>query len=135
VGREPEIEELQLNLKVIVEGKGRTVFVSGEAGSGKTRLINEFLNVAKDKGITVLSGWCLSNAAVPYFPFVEAFDSYLLTNEDFQNKSLGGQQLRAKTWLIGQDGSQSISPQAWKDKTFAAVTNELLLISTNSPLI
>ena len=28
-----------------------------------------------------------------------------------------------------------ISPQAWKDKTFAAVTNELLLISTNNPLI
>ena len=134
VGRESELKELKKILKATLEGKGNTVFVSGEAGSGKTRLTKEFLNYAKDRGITVLSGWCLSNAAVPYFPFVEAFDSYSLTNED-QNTSAGGQQLRAKTWLVSQDGSQAISPQAWKDKTFAAVANELLLISTNNPLI
>ena len=106
VGRESELKELKKILKATLEGKGNTVFVSGEAGSGKTRLTNEFLNYAKDKGITVLSGWCLSNAAVPYFPFVEAFDSYSLTNED-QNRSVGGQQLRAKTWLVSQDGSQA----------------------------
>jgi predicted ATPase len=75
IGREREFEELQRYLDLALGGKGATVFVSGEAGSGKTRLTSEFLNVVKKKGVTV-SGWCLSTAAVPYFPFVEAFESY-----------------------------------------------------------
>jgi len=34
VGRERELEELQHILDRAVEGKGNTVFISGEAGSG-----------------------------------------------------------------------------------------------------
>jgi predicted ATPase len=71
VGRERELEELEKFLNLAIEGKGNTVFISGEAGAGKTRLLMEFLRIAEKKGITVLTGWCLSNAAVPYFPFVE----------------------------------------------------------------
>ena len=134
VGRTQELEELQVNLKAVFDGKGTTVFISGEAGSGKTRIANEFLNFARNRGVIVLSGWCLSNAAVPYFPFVEAFDSYLLTNED-QTKFQGSQQLRTTTWLTGTEIAQTMSPQTWKDKTFAAVTKELLLLSTSNPLI
>lgn len=74
VGRERELQELQRYLESVVEGKGTTVFISGEAGSGKTRLTTEFLNRAKKQGATTLTGWCLSNAAVPYFPFFEAFN-------------------------------------------------------------
>lgn len=73
VGRERELEELQRYLDSAVQGKGSTVFISGEAGSVKTRLIVEFLNAVKKKEVSILSGWCLSNAAQPYFPFVEAF--------------------------------------------------------------
>ena len=76
VGRERELEELQLFLNSAIDGKGATVFVSGEAGAGKTRLITEFLNQAKKQQVTILTGWCLSNAAVPYFPFFEAFNAY-----------------------------------------------------------
>ena len=54
VGRETELGELQRYVHPSIEGKGTVVFVSGEAGSGKTRLTNEFLNYAKDNGITVL---------------------------------------------------------------------------------
>ena len=49
VGRERELEELESFLNSAFEGKGKTVFVSGEAGSGKTRLTREFLNVAKQR--------------------------------------------------------------------------------------
>ena len=134
MGRTQELEELQVSLNAVFDGKGTTVFLSGEAGSGKTRLANEFLNFARNRGVVILSGWCLSNAAIPYFPFVEAFDSYLLTNEE-QGRFPGGQQLRTTTWLKGLEITQAMSPQAWKDKTFAAVTRELLLLSTSNPLI
>ncbi len=75
VGRERELEELTRHLDSAAQERGTTVFISGEAGSGKTRLTREFLDAAKKRGVAVLAGWCLSDAAVPYFPFVEAFNA------------------------------------------------------------
>jgi predicted ATPase len=56
VGREKELEELQSLLNSAVEGKGKTVFVLGEAGSGKTRLAREFLNAAVKRDVAVMAG-------------------------------------------------------------------------------
>jgi hypothetical protein len=84
-----------------------------------------------------LSGWCLSNAAIPYFPFIEAFDSHSSSTE----AQLGGyeaQHLKLKSWLTGQEKSnenESFSRQAWKDQTFASVTRELLVLSTQKPVV
>ncbi len=75
VGRKQELNQLEQALQLAAKGHGKTIFVSGEAGSGKTRLINEFLKIAKDKDLMILSGWCLANAALPFFPFIEAFSS------------------------------------------------------------
>jgi tetratricopeptide (TPR) repeat protein len=132
VGRERELEELQRYLRLATEGKGTTVFVSGEAGCGKTRLIAEFLELAKKKDILILAGWCLSNAAQPYFPFVEAFESYSSTVDSGLD-----QQQELKSWLVGhgQTEGREITPQMWKDQTFAAITKELLYMSTNKPIV
>ena len=43
VGRESELEELIRCLDSVFEGKGKTVFVSGEAGTGKTRIVRKLL--------------------------------------------------------------------------------------------
>jgi predicted ATPase len=47
VSRECKLEDLNALLNLAIEGKGNTVFVSGEAGIEKTRLANEFLKSAK----------------------------------------------------------------------------------------
>ena len=136
VGREKEFGALQCHLDLAFEGKGTTVFVSGEAGSGKTRLLTEFLNVVKKKDVAVLTGWCLSTAAVPYFPFLEAFDSYASFNETSNDGQLG-----LKSWLIGSSQTEvttedeSLTPQLWKDQTFAAVTRELFYLSAKKTTI
>ncbi len=158
VGRERELEELQHYLKLAVEGKGTTVFVSGEAGTGKTRLVKEFLCSARQKNeIAVLTGWCLSNADVPYFPFIEAFSAYYSTLSE-KNDSASPQQssvqagsedrgrfsnedLELNAWFKGPAKAGStgipgyISPQALKDQTFAAVTKALLNISADRPTV
>ncbi len=140
VGRDQEISELKLNLEAAIKGKGTTVFVSGEAGSGKTRLTNEFLKFARKKGASVLSGWCLSNVAMPYFPFLEALQSYFSENEE-ESRSQNYQQLRLKTLLTTfnrvetQQKQESVSSEAWKDQMFAKVAKELLFISTDKPLV
>jgi len=157
VGREHEFEELQQYLELAVKGKGTTVFVSGEAGTGKTRLVNEFLNFARQKKeIEVITGWCLSNADVPYFPFIEAFNSYfsIPREEHSFNESEDSSQtnpenlgrvanstLELSSWLQGplRSGLMGnplyLSPQALKDQTFAAVTKGLLGISAERPIV
>ena len=139
VGREPELAELQAALNKTIAGKGITVFISGEAGCGKTRITKEFLEIARKNDITVLTGWCLSNAPVPFFPFLEAFDSYASGNEE--SASIASQKLGLKTWLKqansfeGFEKSENVTPQVWKDQAFAAVTKELLFLSTEKPTI
>ena len=153
VGRERELEELQRCLDSAAEGKGTTVFVSGEAGSGKTRLINEFLNIVKGNEIAVLFSWCLSDVAVPYFPFMEAFNAYFSAKKSDEKENTSLQQTKIhseqeedeeeeiKAWLVGpkQAGKserlQNLTPQAWKDLAVAAVTKALLSISAKKAVI
>jgi predicted ATPase len=137
VGREKELEELKRCLDEALSGTGATVFISGEAGAGKTRLTTEFLNIAKKKPVTVFTGWCLSDVAVPYFPFMEAFDSYISSNED-DGVTIANQQLSLKSWLIKNQSETNetignASPQVWKDQVFVAVAKELLFLSTKKP--
>ena len=136
VGREYEFGELQRHLDFAFDGKGSTVFISGEAGSGKTRLATEFLNVVKKKGVAVLAGWCLSNVAVPYFPFLEAFDSYISCNETSTDGQLGLKSYLVESYQTGvSKKDESLTPQLWKDQTFAAVTRELFYLSARKPTI
>jgi tetratricopeptide (TPR) repeat protein len=134
VGREHELAELQTSLNSTIAGKGTTVFVSGEAGAGKTRLVTEFLNQARKQAVTILTGWCLSNAAVPYFPFFDAFNKYFSTGQE-------SEEIAVKNWLMGPPSpekfgvSRIISPQVWKDQTFTAVANTLASISAKHPVI
>jgi tetratricopeptide (TPR) repeat protein len=134
VGRKQELAELRDFLDYSSHGKGITVLISGEAGSGKTRLAKEFLKVVQDK-VTVLSGWCLSTAAIPYFPFVEAFDSFSAIDDTTAGNE--NQNIRLKKWLTSQNSNagQNFNFQAWKDQTFESVTKELLLLSTQKPVI
>jgi KaiC/GvpD/RAD55 family RecA-like ATPase/tetratricopeptide (TPR) repeat protein len=156
VGRERELEELQRYLDSAVEGKGTTVFVSGEAGSGKTRLTREFLEAARKRGVGVMAGWCLSDAQVPYFPFVEAFNSYYTSSDGKQPESLSGpgtsqkpaepfqmitQERGITSWLKGPEQAvrpgkpEMISAQVWKDQLFAGVAKTLQAISSQNPVV
>jgi len=138
VGREQELKDLTQLLECTIAGEGSTIFISGEAGSGKTRLITEFLNIIQKREITILSGWCLSNAALPYFPFIEAFSSDLSSRE---GGAIVSQQLSIRSWLSEAytteklEKNKTVAPQVWKDQAFASVSRELLFMSSVKPLI
>jgi tetratricopeptide (TPR) repeat protein len=138
VGREQELKDLTYLLESAIAGKGSTIFISGEAGSGKTRLITEFLNIIQKRETTILYGWCLSNAALPYFPFIEAFSSDLSSRG---GGAIVSQQLSIRSWLSEAfpteklEKNKTVAPQVWKDQAFASVTRELLFMSSVKPLI
>ncbi|HEX6696863.1 MAG TPA: AAA family ATPase [Solirubrobacteraceae bacterium] len=74
VGRSPELETLRA-LMPTAEGEGRrVVLLSGEPGSGKSRLAREFAAEAAGSGALVLYGACDAVVRTPYGPFVEALE-------------------------------------------------------------
>jgi KaiC/GvpD/RAD55 family RecA-like ATPase/tetratricopeptide (TPR) repeat protein len=154
VGREKELEELDSLLNVAVEGKGKTVFVSGDAGSGKTRVTREFLMSAMKAGVAVMAGWCLSDAQVPFFPFIEAFNSYFASSETEQDSGFSqpseplnlsfqtiAEERGITAWLTRTEQAlkpgkpETISPQVWKDQVFAGVAKTLHTIAVNGPVV
>ncbi|MFV2065175.1 MAG: AAA family ATPase, partial [Chloroflexota bacterium] len=71
VGRESELDSMRTVLEQLRDGQGRVVVVGGEAGIGKTRLIDDSLVAAGDS-IRVMRGNCLVlGSAIPYLPFAE----------------------------------------------------------------
>ncbi|MCJ2563978.1 MAG: DUF2791 family P-loop domain-containing protein, partial [Candidatus Thermoplasmatota archaeon] len=75
IGRENELKELHEHLSNASQGRGTTLFISGEAGIGKTRLLEEIKNIAESKGFQILSGNSLYESLTPYMPFLEALRS------------------------------------------------------------
>ena len=66
VGRSEELATLQACWLRAVRGHGRTVFVVGEAGIGKSRLAAEFARHVESQGGRVVSGGTISGEASPY---------------------------------------------------------------------
>ncbi|HSF83597.1 MAG TPA: AAA family ATPase, partial [Anaerolineales bacterium] len=75
VAREAELERLGAFLRNAVEGKGRVAFITGEAGSGKTALLQEFTRRSLAAHHQLLCSWGSCTACFgtgdPYQPFRE----------------------------------------------------------------
>jgi len=70
-----ELEKLGGSLEAALSNKGRVIFVTGEAGSGKTALVQEFARRVQETypELIVASGKCNAHAGIgdPYQPFIE----------------------------------------------------------------
>jgi DNA-binding SARP family transcriptional activator/predicted ATPase len=83
VARESELIQLERFLNQAESGQGRVVFITGEAGTGKTALIQEFTKRAQNShnDLIVASGNCNEHSGIgdPYLPFREILE--LLTGD------------------------------------------------------
>ncbi|MET9761039.1 AAA family ATPase [Streptomyces sp. NPDC006372] len=73
VGRDAELARLSSMLDRARDGEARAVLIAGDAGVGKTRLLNEVSARAGADGMTVVTGHCvdLGDVGLPYLPFTE----------------------------------------------------------------
>src|SRR5436190_2086769 len=74
IGRTAELAELEAALTDAVAGRPSLVFVAGESGVGKTRILDEAARRARAAGGRLLSGDCveLGEGELPYAPIVAA---------------------------------------------------------------
>jgi predicted ATPase len=75
VSREKELEKLNKLFEMSLSRKGRVAFVTGEAGSGKTALVQEFARRTQEEhsDLIICSGNCNAHTGIgdPYLPFRE----------------------------------------------------------------
>ena len=77
VGRDDEVQRVRGFLREARSGEGMAACISGEAGVGKTRLIQELQQACRREGARVLVTPCLFGGTTSsYFPFAEAFRHY-----------------------------------------------------------
>src|SRR5437870_4595834 len=80
VGRHRELVELRAGLEDAGAGRGRFFLVVGEAGIGKTRLVEELAREAAARSHLVLWGRCWeSEGAPPYWPWIQVIRAHLRT--------------------------------------------------------
>jgi serine/threonine protein kinase len=83
VARGAELAEARELWRRAQENRGHCLLLSGEPGSGKTRLAREVIVQATLDGAVVLTGACYEyEAATPYLPFVEAFRRWVREQKD-----------------------------------------------------
>jgi class 3 adenylate cyclase/tetratricopeptide (TPR) repeat protein len=80
IDRDNERAELRQAVELALGGHGGLVLVCGEAGVGKSRLIQEVNAEAEARGMGILTGHCVHMEGVePYLPFVEILEQALLS--------------------------------------------------------
>src|SRR5262245_37075034 len=100
VGRERDVQALHAHLARVLTGRRAVTFVTGEAGIGKTTLIDRFVaEVARDGQALVGRGQCLEQYGVgeAYLPILEALAGLLRGDAGPELKAVLQEQ--APTWL------------------------------------
>ncbi len=104
VGREQEHATLVAWWEAARQGQGKLALVEGEAGIGKTRLVDEVIRYAETQGAVALRGRCYEfGSDVPYQPIAEALRSIL-------GRGAGEQRSRGETSLALSHHRSSAPP-------------------------
>jgi DNA-binding winged helix-turn-helix (wHTH) protein/predicted ATPase len=100
VGRDLELEKLRHWYSQTLEGHRRVIFVSGEAGIGKSTFVNSFMDsIAEEKAACIARGQCIEQfgAGEPYMPLLESLSR--LGGERGGERVVDALRKFAPTWL------------------------------------
>lgn len=143
VGRDAEFQKLTALLDAARHGSGRTVLVSGEAGVGKSRLMEEFKKFAELSGVLCLSGRCTFQNGRNFQPFVEALEEFArrtvsgggrITPEMSQAHPSLGSVLPALNLLLEPGTSLSLEPRT-REHLWFILDSLLKSIAKTEPLV
>jgi tetratricopeptide (TPR) repeat protein len=147
IDRVEEMNVLKEAVYRAVHGEGGLVFVHGEAGIGKTRLLREVGAYARSRGVQVLYGRCPAlfrmDGVPPYVLWKEVIKDYLgeCTSEQL-SRVIGFYpaevaklvpELSQKLRAFPQ--SFPISPEQEQNRLFEAVSQFMVNISQETPLL
>jgi DNA-binding NarL/FixJ family response regulator len=145
VGREAELGRLLALLDDVLlagPGAGRAVsaLVGGDAGIGKSRLVNEVSAIAAGKGATVLWGNCAEiGDSVPYLPFADALRGVGLPPETAGRlaEAVRKRPVLARLLPDGSAGQEAEADRSGlaREQMFGAVLGLLAELAEQSPVL
>jgi class 3 adenylate cyclase/tetratricopeptide (TPR) repeat protein len=153
-GRERELRLLGDLLAEVDGGRGHAVSIMGEPGTGKSRLVFEFVQALDDRGLATLDGRCLSyGSAIPYVPvldllrgvtgIVDTHTPEQIVGRVAATLAAAGMDVSARapylTHLLGikanDDRIESLESQALMARTFETLLELLVRWSRRRPLV
>ena len=147
VDRTEEMNILKEAIYKAAHGEGGLVFVHGEAGIGKTRLLRELGAYAQSRGVQVLHGRCPGlfrmDGVPPYILWKEVIKDYLETCTSEQLYRVIGYYPAEVAKLVPElsqklrtfPQSFPISPEQEQNRLFEAVSQFITNLSQETPLL
>ncbi|MFB3897700.1 MAG: adenylate/guanylate cyclase domain-containing protein, partial [bacterium] len=78
LGRGKELSILEKQIQQVEQGKGNILYITGEAGVGKSRLIIELERLSLSHGLLFMKSECVSfNQSIAYHPFLSILKTFL----------------------------------------------------------
>ncbi len=141
VNRVHELRLLNQWLQEAAQGRPRIVLMDGDAGIGKTRLLQEVRAAGQRSGMQVCFGRCYEDLSLPYLPFFESLLPQLEQAPPEIWQTLGGG-LETIRHLLRREGATatghpSVSSQADYEKLqlFVAVVQASVKLAQRCPML
>ncbi len=152
IGRKAELDLLLTAMRDLENGQGAIISLVGDAGTGKSRLLNEFERQLRGKTINWITGYAFAHTQqAPYFPLVHLVRRWLdldgsTTDEQMRTgiarrvgKLLGAdaEEIPILQGLIGLEVKETagMSPEEWRKRLKSAMLNLLSAIARQAPTI
>jgi class 3 adenylate cyclase/tetratricopeptide (TPR) repeat protein len=152
VGRNVEMAELSEAVENLQQGKGRVFSICGAAGTGKSRLVEEFKASLDFEQIQWIEGHAYAYSQdIPYFPLVDLLNRLLLIEENDPPEKVrekvesGIQSLVAKQedvipyvgglYSLSYPETKNVSPEQWKSRLQAAILAILSALANRAPTV
>ncbi len=88
LGRDALLERIETALDDALRGRGGLVLLAGEAGVGKTRLLDALADVARARGARVARGASREAGGPAFAPWIEALESLFAASSDAEIAAL-----------------------------------------------
>lgn len=152
IGRKVEVAQLEEAVEKLREGKGRIFSICGDAGTGKSRLVEEFKASLNLEEIH----WCEGHAYaysqnIPYFPLIDFLNRVFQIEEGHPSERVRERVESGIEHLVGKKqgvipyvGSlyalsypevEDVSPEFWKSRLVDAIQIILSALAQRGPTI
>jgi class 3 adenylate cyclase/tetratricopeptide (TPR) repeat protein len=152
IGRKVELDALRESVDSLRKGKGRVFAICGDAGTGKSRLVEEFKNTLDVAEIQWLEGHAYAYSQnIPYFPLIDLLNRVFHLEEGDSPERVGVKIESGIEQLIGKKGNavpyvgslyslsypevKDVSPEFWKSRLQEAIQTILTSLARKAPTI
>jgi class 3 adenylate cyclase/tetratricopeptide (TPR) repeat protein len=144
VGRAAQLKRLTAKLDEVAQDRGSIVMLRGEPGIGKTRTLEEFADLARERGIMALGGLCYDGEwQPPYGPFAEAIREYAQQASPSELAETLGRRVAVLARIVPAlratddiaEEPVSVEKDEERFRLFDAMAQTLIAISRRTPLL